>query len=68
MQLSESTKLAALEAGEEVLKVALEQSLKVAEALAADSESEIDDSVVAGIKMLKSAFLDGLVEKINPAD
>lgn len=68
MQLSESTKAAALEAGEEVLKVALEQSLKVAEALAADSESEIDDSVVAGIKMLKSAFLDGLVEKINPAD
>lgn len=66
--MSEQTKLAALEAGEEVLKVALDQAVKVAEAFAADSESDVDNSIVAGVKMLKTAFVDSLVEKINPAD
>jgi hypothetical protein len=56
------------EGGEEITKVALEQSLKIAEAYAASTESSIDDGVVSAIKMLHDAFLKDLADKINPAD
>jgi len=68
MPLSENTKTALLEAGEEITKVSLSQSVLVAKAFAADSESVVDDQVVAGVEMLQKAFLDQLVDKINPND
>ena len=61
-------KEALLEGGEELAKLGIEQALKIAEAYAASSESTIDDSVVAGVKMLHEAFLKDLVDKINPND
>lgn len=66
--MDEKVKTALLEAGEETTKVALEQCLKVAEAYAASSESAVDDSVVAGVKMLYEGFVKDLADKINPAD
>jgi hypothetical protein len=66
--MDEQVKSALLEAGEEVTKTALEQSLKVAGAYAASSESTVDDTVVQGIQMLYNAFLKDLADKINPAD
>ncbi len=66
--MEQVVKDALLEAAEETTKVALEQALKIAEAYAASSESTVDDTVVAGIKMLHEAFLKDLADKINPAD
>jgi len=66
--MNEPVKTALLEAAEETTKVALDQSLKVAKAYAADSASPIDDSVVAGLEMLINAFVKDLADKINPAD
>lgn len=59
-------KTALLEAGEEITKAALEQSIKVAKAYAASSGNPVDDTVVAGIEMLYNAFLKDLADKINP--
>lgn len=61
-------KEALLEGGEELTKLGLEMSLKVAKAYAESTESTVDDSVVAGVQMLYDAFLKDLVDKINPAD
>lgn len=68
MALKPETKTALLEAAEETTKVALEQAINVAKAFAADSESEVDDTVVSGVEMLYNAFLKELTDKINPAD
>lgn len=68
MALSPEMKTSLQEAGEETLKVALEQTLKVAEAYAASTESTVDDTVVAGVRMVYDAFLKDLVEKVNPND
>ena len=66
--MDENVKVALLEAGEETLKTSLEQAMKVAEAYAASSESTVDDTVVAGVKMLYDAFLKDLADKVNPND
>ena len=66
--MDEKVKTSLLEAGEEVTKVALEQTLKVAEAYAASTTSPVDDAVVSGVKMLYDAFVKDLAEKINPED
>jgi hypothetical protein len=68
MALSPETKAALLEAAEETTKVALKEAIKVAKAFAADSESTVDDTVVAGVEMVYNSFVESLVEKINPAD
>lgn len=64
--MDEKVKESLLEAGEEVTKVALDQALKVAEAYAASSESTVDDTIVAAVKLLHDTFLKDLADKINP--
>ena len=54
-----------LSSAEKMTELALSEAVEVAELLAKKSESTVDDSVVAAVKMLKSAFLDELVNKID---
>ncbi len=63
--MNEEVKKALLGSAERMTEAALEEAIKVAEVLAADSESSVDDGVVSAVKMLKSAFLDALVDKID---
>lgn len=69
MKLNEQTKVAILEAGEESLKTALDQVVKISKVYAASTENTtVDDSMVAVVEMIKKAVLDDLVEQINPND
>lgn len=54
-----------MRSAEKMAESAFEEVLKIAEVYAASTESVIDDSVVSGVKMLKEAFLDDLLDKID---
>lgn len=61
-------KTALLEAGEELAKVALNQTVKIIEAQAEESKSVMWVSMASGAKTINNAFLQNLADKINPAD
>lgn len=54
-----------LKSAEKMAEAAFDEVVKIAEVYAASTESAIDDSVVSGVKMLKEAFLDDLLDKID---
>ena len=47
--------------------MALDEAIEIAEIYVADTESAVDDTVLAGIKMLKSLVLDA-IDKIDGED
>lgn len=63
--MNENVKAQLLKSAEVMTETALDEALKVAEVLAEESSSPVDDGVVDAVKMLKSAFLDSLVDKID---
>lgn len=66
--MEENLKAAVLEAGEELAKLGLKQAVAIAKVYAANSESSVDDTIVAAVEMLEKSFLADLLEKINPND
>jgi len=68
MAQSEALKVQLKKSAEVLTETALSEVVKLAEVYAADSESTVDDSIVDGVKMLKKAFLDDLVDKISDQD
>mgnify|MGYP000158359984 CR=1 FL=1 len=63
--MSEAVKKQLLKSAEKLTEVSLNELVAVAEVYAADTASPVDDGVVSAVKMLKSAFLDDLVNKID---
>ena len=63
--MNEAVKKQLKVSSEKVTEVALTEVIALAEVYAASTESTVDDNVVAGVKMLKQAFLDDLVNKID---
>lgn len=67
--MQEKVKEQMLSSAEKMTETALTEMVKMAEVYAKSTEhTTVDDSVVAGIKTLKAAFLDGLVDKISDTD
>ena len=66
--MSEASKAQLLKSAERLTEVALDEAVAIAEVLAADSASPIDDGVVSAVKLLKASFLDSLVNKISDTD
>ena len=66
--MNEVVKAALLEAGEELAKLSIAQTLLIAKAYSASTPGVIDDTIVMGIEKLNELFLKDLVEKINPND
>ena len=66
--MDEEVKKVLLGSAEKMTEVALDEAVKVAQVLAAKSDSTVDDGVVSAVVMLKSAFLDELVDKIDGED
>lgn len=54
-----------LRSSERLAEVAFEEVLLIAEAYADSTDSSIDNSVVAAVKLLKEAFLNDLLDKID---
>lgn len=54
-----------LKSAEKLAELAFEEVLNIAQAYAASTESTIDNSVVDAVRLLKSAFLDDLLDKID---
>ena len=54
-----------LKSAEKLTEASLDEIVALAEVFAADTASTVDDGVVSGVKMLRAAFLDGLVDKID---
>ena len=54
-----------LKSAEKMTETALNEVVAIAEVFSADSESTVDDNIVNAVKMLKAAFLDSLVNKID---
>ena len=63
--MDEKLKAQLLDSAENLTKASLDEVIKIAEVFAASTESTVDDSIVAAVKMLKVAFLDSLVDKID---
>lgn len=63
--MSDLLKKQSLKSAERLAEVAFEEVLNIAEAYAESTESEIDNSIVDAVRLLKSAFLDDLVNKID---
>ena len=67
--MDEKVKEQLLASAEKMTEVSLDEAIKVAKVYAASTEhTQIDDSVVQGLEMLKKAFLDDLVNKISSTD
>ena len=66
--MDEKVKEQLLKSAEKMTETALDEVIAIAEVYAANTASPIDDGVVNGIKMLKKAFLDDLVNKICDTD
>lgn len=54
-----------LRSAEKMTETALNEVVSIAEVFSADSASTVDDNIVNAVKMLKAAFLDSLVDKID---
>ena len=55
----------ALRSAERLAEVAFTEVLVLAKVYAQSTESTIDDSIVSAVELLKSAFLDDLLDKID---
>lgn len=63
--MDEKLKQQLLDSAENLTKVSLDEVIKIAEVFAANTASPVDDGIVSAVKMLKVAFLDGLIDKID---
>ena len=64
MALSEEMKQVLLGSAERSTELALNEVLVIAEGFAKESDNAVDDAVVGAVRMLKTTFLDALVDKI----
>jgi len=63
--MDEKLKAQLLDSAENLTKAALEEVIKIAEVLSVNTASPVDDGIVSAVKMLKVAFLDSLIDKID---
>lgn len=63
--MSELVKKQLLKSAEKLTELALSEGVALAEVLAADKNSAVGAGIVSAVKMLKSAFVDELVNKID---
>lgn len=55
----------AIKSAEKLVELAFDEVVAIAEVYVASSESTLDNSLLEGLKLLKSSFLDDLVDKID---